>query len=480
MPGFRGAITKEVFLRDFTRSLVEETGSIFVGAGVSMAAGYPSWKTLLHEIGQELGVDSGDVSDLAALAQWHIRRSSGATKIRQVIRDNIAVEHPIPEALETVARLPIRQIWTTNYDRLIERAYSRIGRPLDVISVARDISLKPRPSAVRLYKMHGSADRLDDLVISTDDYELFRAKRGAFLPLLHAHLASLSFLFVGLSFTDQNVRHVLSLIREAFTDAPPEHFAIVRPPVLSDYRTADEFNARLTQHQLWADDLQRYGLRAVEIAGYDEIPHLLNLVERTLARHRVWVSGSWPLDDGKSAEYVYAVANALGRGLGSSGLTLVSGSGLLVGSASMSGFLAALQEHGSWDLERRLIARPFPQPLAGASPDRNQWQLLRAELGRLAGFIVFVGGEKIADGKRVLADGVFAEREIAENNGAFLIPIGATGGAAKQIAQDILANPHSGRRTPTNAELLALMDPTKSPGELTKLVLGIIQRASFS
>src|SRR5580692_9918718 len=95
-----GKSTRDLFVKEFPKSLVEETAAIFVGAGVSIGAGYPSWKTLLKDIGEELGVSSNDVSDLAALAQWHIRRSSGATKIRQVIRDEIGVERPIPETLD--------------------------------------------------------------------------------------------------------------------------------------------------------------------------------------------------------------------------------------------------------------------------------------------------------------------------------------------------------------------------------------------
>jgi hypothetical protein len=188
----RKLTNRDIFLREYSEALADDTAAIFVGAGVSMAAGYPSWRSLLHDIGQELGVDSGDVSDLAALAQWHIRQSAGATRIRQVIREEIGVEKPIPATVGIIARLPVRHIWTTNYDRLIERAFSHIGRPLDVISASADIALKPRAGAARLYKMHGSVDRLDDVVISTDDYELFRSKRGAFLPLLHAHLSSLS------------------------------------------------------------------------------------------------------------------------------------------------------------------------------------------------------------------------------------------------------------------------------------------------
>ena len=373
---------RDLFLKEFPASLGEETASIFVGAGVSIGADYPSWKDLLHDIGEELGVSSADVSDLAALAQWHIRRSSGATKIRQVIRNEIGIERPVPDTLDIIARLPVRHLWTTNYDRLVERAYSALGRPLDSISAAADLALKPRAGAARLYKMHGTVDRLDDVVISTDDYELFRSKRGAFLPLLQAHLSSLSMLFVGLSFTDPNVRHVLSLIREAFTETPPEHFAIVRPPHRNDFRNADEYEARLTQHNLWADDLQRYGLRAVEIASYEEVPQLLKQVERKLAERRVWVRGSWPVgvEGGTRAEFIYQVAYGLGRELGDAGLTLVNGSGLLVGSAVVSRFLSALQHAGSWDLDRRLIARPFPQPLYGREPDREQWAMLRAEL----------------------------------------------------------------------------------------------------
>jgi hypothetical protein len=144
----------------------------------------------------------------------------------------------------------------------------------------------------------------------------------------------------------------------------------------------------------------------------------------------------------------------------------------------MSGFLSSLQEHGSWDLERRLIVRPFPQPLAGQAPDRAQWTMLRKELGRLSGFIVFVGGEKMVEGQRVAADGVYAEREIAEETGAFLLPIGATGGAAKQIALDLLATKPDGIRAATPAELLALLDDKKSPNDLAQTAMDVILRVS--
>jgi hypothetical protein len=472
---------KARFLREFPDALNEGAGAIFVGAGVSMGAGYPSWATLLKEIGEELGVGSNDIHDLAALAQWSIQESGGATRVRNVIKDQIGAKHPIPTSLEIIARLPVRHIWTTNYDRLVERAFESIDRPLDPISGAKDLSLRATPGATRLYKMHGSVDRLDEVVISTDDYELYRSTRGAYLPLLQAHLTSMSMLFVGLSFTDPNIRHVLSLIRESFTDAPPEHFAIVKPPHRGEFGSDTEFLARAAQHNLWAKDLRRYGLIAVEIDDYDEVPDLLRQVERRVALRRVWVSGSWPMEAGDAeASKVYAIAEGIGRAIGEMGRSLVSGAGLVVGSATIAGFLDALRAGGGWDLERRLVARPFPQPLAGKLPNRSQWTSLREELARLSGAVVFVGGAKNVGGNIVVADGVLQEADLAEAAGVFLLPIAATGGAAKLIADRLLgsalATVGQNALRPSDEELHSLADTTASPRELIDIAISVLKR----
>lgn len=469
------------FLEEFPKSLSDDAGAVFVGAGVSMGAGYPSWIKLLEDIGKELGVRSGDVHDLAALAQWSIQENGGATRVRSVIKDKIGVDRPIPAVLETLARLPIRHIWTTNYDRLIERAFRTIDRPIDVVASAGDLAIRPPPGASRLYKMHGSVDHLEGVVISTDDYELFRSRRGAFLPLLQAHLTSMSMLFIGLSFTDPNVRHVLSLIRESFTEAPPEHFAIVRPPQAEDFDSDEQYHARLAQHNLWARDLRRYGLVAVEIEDYAEVPGLLAQIERSVSARRVWVSGSWPVDaHGLETGDVYRFAERLGRIIGESGRDLVSGAGLLVGSAAISGFLEAMRAKRVWDLDRRLIVRPFPQPLAGHAPDKANWTALRQELARQSGIVIFLGGAKLESGAVVDAQGVFDEFEIAQARGSFLLPVGAMGGAAATIARQLVGSPlpssGTGAVRPTDEELILLADTAADRTALLDCIAAIMNR----
>ena len=141
---------KDRFLKEFPKAAADESAAVFVGAGVSAGAGYPSWKELLRDIGAELGVSSDDIQDLAALAQWSIA-DAGAGRIRELIRDQIGINRDVPETLEILARMPIRNIWTTNYDRLIERAFEAIRRPCDIRSAASDLALRATPGATRIY-----------------------------------------------------------------------------------------------------------------------------------------------------------------------------------------------------------------------------------------------------------------------------------------------------------------------------------------
>ncbi|MEB0222892.1 SIR2 family protein [Pseudomonas sp. 10S4] len=480
------AANRKHFLKEFPKALNDGNGAVFVGAGVSMAAGYPSWAKLLREIGQELGVDSTDVQDLTALAQWSIQ-DNDASRVQNVILNEISPNKDIPPVVRILARLPLRHIWTTNYDRLIERAFEEIKRPLHAISKGQELARRlPMPGAARLYKMHGCVTAPSEVVISTDHYERYGRERGQFLPLFQAHLTGMSMLFIGLSFTDPNIKHVLSLIRDSFTDAPPEHFAIVRPPHRDDFRSAKEHKARLTQHTLWAKDLRRYGLRVVEVDTYDEIPELMEQIERRLSARRIWVSGSWPVDsDSADSSNIYKFSEKLGKAIAENQRDLVTGAGLLVGSASLQGFVAALRHGAEWDINQRLTARPFPQPIKGQPPKREEWTKLRQELARLAGVIIFVGGLKMKDGELVLADGMLEELEFARQQGAFLLPIGATKGVAEEIYKRLKGSdiPVKGKKVqrPTDAELDSLANHELLLGEdnhetLLKRVFKIIDR----
>lgn len=466
-------------LKEFAEAVEDASASIFIGAGVSKGAGYPTWSELLADIATELQLPIGKVDDLAALAQWSNTEEGGASKVRSVIKREIGQNLPVPESLKTLARLPIRHVWTTNYDRLIERSYEMLERPYEVISDGEDLAIRGLPGAARIYKMHGTVERLSDLVISTDDYELYRNKRAAFLPLLEAHLATTSMLFVGLSFSDPNLRHVLGAIRARFHKAPPEHYAIVKRPQKNEFKEdqEEEYKFRLRQHELWARDLMRYGLKSLEVNNFSEIPVLLKGLERSVARNIVWVNGAYPIDDGRSTEEVFRLSSAIGGLIASKGKKLLSGSGLTVGAGAVSGFLAGLNSRYAWNVDQRLIVRAFPQYEQGVGTLSKYWNLIRADLARTSGISIFVSGEKKVDGKKCISDGVLEEYDAALRSGSFLLPLGFSGGAAKKVSQKLLGSEVSFRgqdaQRPTDDELRTL----ESGGDgAMKLVEEILER----
>ena len=158
----------------------------------------------------------------------------------------------------------------------------------------------------------------------------------------------------------------------------------------------------------------------------------------------------------------------------------VNGAGLLVGSASNSGFLSALRKSGGWDLDRRMVARLLPQPLKGNEPNEQEWNALRSEFARQAEVLIFVGGTKHQDGAIPTAPGIMLEFECAKASGAFLLPIGATGRAAKDICQ-LMGSPLAA--TGTAAQLIALsylslLSDQKSRNSLVTILFDIIDRVA--
>jgi hypothetical protein len=285
--------------RDFVRAYAEflEQGSagLFIGAGLSMQAGYPSWLDLVRDMAEEIGLDATREPDLPSVVQYFLNKSGKTrTRLGRTIVEHFGEEKSIPEIFRVLARLPLRHIWTTNYDTLPERAWREQKKRLDVKSIDKDVIHENPLAHAVLYKMHGTVEHPGDVVIAKGDYESYRRKRGGFLHLLTGHLISRHMLFLGFSFTDPNLTHLFTLIRESFDDAPPEHFAIVRKPARSSFEREELFEFAVRRYEYWKDDLQNYGIQCIEVNEYGEIEELLLAVERRLVMNSVMVSGSFP------------------------------------------------------------------------------------------------------------------------------------------------------------------------------------------
>jgi len=204
---------------------------LFVGAGASRDLGLPSWRDLVAEMARELGYDPsvfeghGDYlelaeyyrikkTDLGQLRSW-MDRTWHTSKARV---DSSRIHNAIVD-------LDLSTIYTTNYDRWLEIAFSRRGKRVAKIANVRDLT-KIREGVTQIVKFHGDLDDDGSLILTETSY----FERLAFESPLDIKLRSDSIgntiLFVGYSLSDINIRYLLYKLDRLWAES---RFAAARP-----------------------------------------------------------------------------------------------------------------------------------------------------------------------------------------------------------------------------------------------------------
>jgi hypothetical protein len=430
------------FLKRYLAEIEAGNAAIFAGAGLSAPAGYVDWRELLREIADELDLKVDLENDLISIAQFHLNTKKSRYRLNQAIIDKLSADNDPTPNHHILSRLPINTWWTTNYDHLIERALKEEGKVVDVKSDHLQLAnTKARRDTV-VYKMHGDVDRPNDAVVTRDDYEAYSQDRGPFVSALAGDLVSKTFLFLGFSFTDPNLEHVLSRVRLSLRNNAREHYAFFRKRKQTPTESPEEYAHGLARQKLVIDDLARYGVTAILVDEYEDIHTILAELERRYRRQSVFVSAS--ADDfepwGKPA--VEQFMRGLGAALVDKGLRLATGLGLGVGNALLTGAIESVLKSRTGHIEDSLIIRPFPQHIPDEQTRQRVWAEYRRRTLSQVGVAIFLFGNKLSQGATVPADGMEKEWDIAGELNLVLIPVGGTGSMASSLAERALAEPN--------------------------------------
>lgn len=481
-------INREQLMRDFSRAIANDEAALFIGAGMSVGAGFVDWRGLLREIATDLNLDVDEEHDLIALAQYEYNRNQNRARLNRKIVEEFRERAALSESHRWIARLPIDTVWTTNYDTLLEQAYADASKTVDVKHRTPDLLHRLPHADVTLLKMHGDVSQADEAVLIKDDYERYQARRGLFTTRLQGDLSWRHFLFLGFSFTDPNIDYVFSRLRsllEEKAENQPPRYCVLRRPKAPAAGVADhaklqaqyDHDIRLLPHRI--ADLGRFNIDVVLIDEYREIEEILKQLCLAASANNIFVSGS-AHEYTPSREKVERFCRKLGEQIIHRGYNLVSGFGLGIAGACIIGAHEQAKRAKSGRIGERLRLHPFPQDFRDDAERRRVYHQIRAELVRESGVTIFIAGNKMdaATGRVVVADGVLEEFAMARANSHLLIPVPATGGAAAEIWTQIRPNLAAFfGAAPVAADLAVLENGSRSEDEWIEAIFAILNKA---
>src|SRR5882724_8992112 len=475
------AISATVFLREYTRELRNKNAAVFAGAGLSAASGYVDWKTLLKEIIEDLGLDPMKEHDLITLAQYHCNKAGGSkAQLTQTIFNHFAPAKVPTESHRILARLPIQTYWTTNYDKLLERALEEAKKVPDVKYTLKQLPVTKPDRDVVVYKMHGDIDHPADAIISKDDYEAYPLNMSAFGSALRGDLVEKTFLFLGFSFTDPNIDYILSRVRVRYEQHQRHHYCLMRRVSKESAESDEEFKYRKLKQDYFIADLKRFSIYTVLIDEYSQISELLGKLAANYKSSSVFISGAAE-DYGKWERHIAEeFLHKLSYQIVGNKNRVITGFGLGVGSAVINGALAFLNDSGKTVSDEDLMMRPFPQVATGGMSLADRWTEYRKAIVEHAGIALFVFGNKYDDKKNLVSsNGMRQEFDLCVQAGVRPLPVGATGFMAAELwklVSNDFAKYFPSADSSFRAAFDQLGDTSKTPDDIRGIVMGMIHQ----
>jgi hypothetical protein len=233
---------------------------VFLGAGLSFGAArtrgrfdlegdgfhdggpFPSWDGLIARMLQELRglADLDDRSEeLSGFFENHsaldcaqlFKQMVGEANFTAFLQRQFSSPHAAPTpSHRALVKLPITELFTTNYDTLIESAFLEATTALTVSARPEQfIARLSAPPSRHLVKLHGSVDEPASIVLTRAQYAASRRERIAMFDYLRHRLQQHSFLFVGYSLSDPNFTQLHDDARLAMGAAMPASYLVQGP-----------------------------------------------------------------------------------------------------------------------------------------------------------------------------------------------------------------------------------------------------------
>lgn len=260
------------------RSIIAERTNrlvVWLGAGLSVPAGLPSWSGLKETLCRALvdKASAADPSELALaktradqirqeedcwLAFQMLRDALGPATYRAAVRESLqpAETCEIPEAYSSILSLPVTGVMTVNLDRLATRAYTSMNPGKLVVEFggfqAKQHTHILKGSTPFIVNLHGTSSDESSWVLTRDELRALLRQDG-YKEFIRSCLCTRTIVFVGISADDVATGgHIEALVGAGIDFG--DHFWITDRRDRATEYFAEHTNLQLIRYQSQGDD----------------------------------------------------------------------------------------------------------------------------------------------------------------------------------------------------------------------------------
>lgn len=234
-----------ISLSELCSRMIPTKTSLVLGAGASVPSGAPAAADLAGQLWTKVAHSSCESSDLMETTTI-LERRYGRKDVIDVVRRSLENLKPTGGLLG-LPTFDWLQIFSTNFDQLIEKAYKAQGKALVAYRSNYDLSNRESTGRTPLYKIHGciTQDRsMGDkasMLLTEEDYENYGHFRQTLFGSLQTALLSGDVLVIGQSLRDRHLNDLIKdILKAKHEGAPGMVYVLVydkddlRAPLLED------------------------------------------------------------------------------------------------------------------------------------------------------------------------------------------------------------------------------------------------------
>lgn len=235
-----------IHLAAIRQALANGNAAVMIGAGFSRnAVGGHQLKTWL-QLGEELWAALNPAVPMKALSPSLVTqlgeqyaRVFSRSALDELLKRHIPDDRVVPGPLhDELVALPWCEIFTTNYDTLLERAAERVFERAHLTVCCReDIPQSKILGRRRIVKLHGSFPSQRPFIFTEEDYRKYPKDFAPFVNLVRQSLLENVFCLIGFSGDDPNFLNWIGWVRDMLDQHTlPIYLFVTHPPSLGELK----------------------------------------------------------------------------------------------------------------------------------------------------------------------------------------------------------------------------------------------------